>query len=1453
MFCSVFTFFAFLAVQTLAGSNQNIFLLIATNESYAHDLVQSAIVEDPTAFRLLVTVGFDLPETIFECYEQLRCTSPKHFCVDILIEMRENPGMGFVLNYALDSVRGQKQLFGQTNLIVATTPFMLLCPGFDSCEKSIFQVGFNGIDTEQENTAFLKIVPVAYSNMPDAHDLFNTFSMPMLLLSHNLIFSEQIHFEPSYVSIGAVLSTITDLLHYKSRDLVSVDKLTSREMVPTIWKTINTNFRSVKTRLDLHNTNNDYKHLQSFLDRRNASKLPEHGVHYHHDTLRQHDIDMFFINARNVLSIETSAIQQTIELCSPIWPGEQKISLWSIRETRSQIQLPHLGAERVRVGAIVCMHTDHFFLPSLIENLGELVDTIVILVGMYPWHGNASVETRKGVNETLSIIAGYKNTQLYCASNSTSKLSSSQQAYKAKRCSIAQRLEVLTGTWKTEGSQRSDGIRVLKEKKHRFDFALMVDSDEFWSPVDFRRLIVLASQPDIFNAHTTYRVSMKTYWKRLRIRINPPEKLKALVLVSLNGKCSCDTFLVREPVNCTCGTGFIDPQVAEMHHLSFVRTTKQLVAKITSFEHADEVLSGWFENVWTKWDTNTTMKNIHPTEPSAYFESVKQPILKLAPALRKLYVSSCADNMRAFESDAHRMICQSPFDGIQTSLVNRQTPSMFWRHRYLSGRSQCFDFVSVIIPGVNDMSTKPVFAEIAISVTEGLRQLGYSAKYVFCESLFNCSWKNTSNSVATICGNVHPTIVVIGSAVVTSTVYESNNTPVIISNERYLPKHAVLYQFEHLDHTEWFSQSSIDVYKSGQFVVWDYHVGNLEVYRRHGIKQRIFHVPYGFASTLIFSRDHQKHSDVIPEDIDVLYFGKVNKYRNSFVEALVKKNIKVFASHWLFGSDRDLAVKRAKIVINLRYWGRPGIYESKMSRILYLLSNKAFIISEYFAVEDEDTRNWLQNGMVFVKDDRLIDEFAETYVDHFASIVQYYLRDGVDARRQIALNGHILARQIPSFGMLKSPAESVRADECGKKKQGDFCPFQTCELLSLSVEVQHWVGYSTFHSFSLIEGDNPLRTILPAIQQVPNITACSLRMVMKQTQNIATRVSQRVYLNIPVHLDNLEVFVVPIRFGDDIDLIAYVFNKVHGGRIDVAILANHFKKEIKNIDSTNEWIAARELNDAISASRNRDKLMNQRMSPKKGLQDLNSVVVVFTTCKRLEKFMQTAKALLTSLEQQGALVYIHKFVVVDDGSSEEDLLAMRSAFPLFEFILKSPLERGHAYSLNIILWDERVAGEKSRFVLYFEDDWLVDSDHSNSWFFDSFELIQHAPEPNIGQVLLDDRHGGWPRSFAGSPRRAKTVKYRFHEFGVYALSSIDHTLPSWPGFSNQPGLWDIWKMRNVGLRFQVDEPLFEQLFSLDFYDSGLRVLCLQLNLTTHIGDDISSYKLNGLDQRYWDL
>ena len=64
---------------------------------------------------------------------------------------------------------------------------------------------------------------------------------------------------------------------------------------------------------------------------------------------------------------------------------------------------------------------------------------------------------------------------------------------------------------------------------------------------------------------------MITYWKNLRIKIDPIEKLRALVLVSLKGRCTCSDFDIREPKYCSCDVGTVALDVAMMHHLSFVR------------------------------------------------------------------------------------------------------------------------------------------------------------------------------------------------------------------------------------------------------------------------------------------------------------------------------------------------------------------------------------------------------------------------------------------------------------------------------------------------------------------------------------------------------------------------------------------------------------------------------------------------------------------------------------------------------------------------------------------------------------------------------------------------------------------------------------------------------------------------------------------------------------------
>ena len=56
-----------------------------------------------------------------------------------------------------------------------------------------------------------------------------------------------------------------------------------------------------------------------------------------------------------------------------------------------------------------------------------------------------------------------------------------------------------------------------------------------------------------------------------------------------------------------------------------------------------------------------------------------------------------------------------------------------------------------------------------------------------------------------------------------------------------------------------------------------------------------------------------------------------------------------------------------------------------------------------------------------------------------------------------------------------------------------------------------------------------------------------------------------------------------------------------------------------------------------------------------------------------------------SLSNQGVLHLIEKFIVIDDGSSQEDISKMKRAFPDFAFLIKSENSKGHAKSLNMIL------------------------------------------------------------------------------------------------------------------------------------------------------------------------
>ena len=99
----------------------------------------------------------------------------------------------------------------------------------------------------------------------------------------------------------------------------------------------------------------------------------------------------------------------------------------------------------------------------------------------------------------------------------------------------------------------------------------------------------------------------------------------------------------------------------------------------------------------------------------------------------------------------------------------------------------------------------------------------------------------------------------------------------------------------------------------------------------------------------------------------------------------------------------------------------------------------------------------------------------------------------------------------------------------------------------------------------------------------------------------------------------------------------------------------------------------------------------------RGMSAAPMVTFTVTTCKRLDLFEKTMNSFLNCCTD---LHKIDRWLCVDDNSSEEDRNAMRRLYPFFEFYMKSPEEKGHPSSMNIIR-----SKVQTPYIFHVEDDW----------------------------------------------------------------------------------------------------------------------------------------------------
>lgn len=117
-----------------------------------------------------------------------------------------------------------------------------------------------------------------------------------------------------------------------------------------------------------------------------------------------------------------------------------------------------------------------------------------------------------------------------------------------------------------------------------------------------------------------------------------------------------------------------------------------------------------------------------------------------------------------------------------------------------------------------------------------------------------------------------------------------------------------------------------------------------------------------------------------------------------------------------------------------------------------------------------------------------------------------------------------------------------------------------------------------------------------------------------------------------------------------------------------------------------------------------------------------------TTCRRLDLFIRTMTGFLENCLDRHL---IHRWICVDDNSSEEDRAAMKEMFPFFEFMWKTPEEKGHPESMQLIA--KKV---ETPFLIHIEDDrMLLDKRH---YIKDMIDIFNH--DGSIGQVAFNHNY-----------------------------------------------------------------------------------------------------------------
>lgn len=250
-------------------------------------------------------------------------------------------------------------------------------------------------------------------------------------------------------------------------------------------------------------------------------------------------------------------------------------------------------------------------------------------------------------------------------------------------------------------------------------------------------------------------------------------------------------------------------------------------------------------------------------------------------------------------------------------------------------------------------------------------------------------------------------------------------------------------------------------------------------------------------------------------------------------------------------------------------------------------------------------------------------------------------------------------------------------------------------------------------------------------------------------------------------------------------------------------------------------------------------------------KSLPKVTVTITSCKRFDLFTQTINSFVNCCKD---IHLIDEWFCVDDNSSDTDRQQMQSFYPFINFYFKTPSEKGHPQSMNIIR-----KHVKTPYTFHMEDDWKF-FDRRN-FISDCLEIM--GQDRSIAQCLINKNYAeiASDRDIVGGNFHTTHtgLRYYIHEFcpsqdqkdkfGEKYGKNVKQC-SYWPHFSFRPSLIRTKIFEELG-SFNENISHFEMDYSSRYVNKGYTsafletVYCLHIGRLTSERDD--NNKLNAYD------